>query len=346
MNRIDISDVLSQGLSQITYNGNGLVTPKDSRLNIFMGLGLWSMDHGLSEGLPIDVMSMLLSATLMRTKIMETNLGSSSKIILLLADSMAVREGAEKEKVLKVVEVYKKSLLPLLDLLNIKESSEFVLSSELETSQQYLEVVESIESSQVVQQLREEDEKHYAYIRTQTAIASYMNSYRQVGIKVGWIYADSESSICRSLSSQELKRWDELKFDRWCAEICKDVKMEYLYARAGVKQIRTGKSINLLEGCPYTAYATDQRYVIQTLAKKDITTIARVTKGVAARWHRVAEVCSGLMGSHIVQGGLLPEGCLQKEHAINTVLNMLNHWINLPVTSREEACDLLEEHYV
>ena len=124
--------ILSQGLSLLTYNGDNMVTPKDNRLNIFIGIGLWSKKEGLSEGLPIDVMQMLLSATIMRAKIMEANPEKSSKVIILIADSMAVREGADRENISQIIKTYKRSLEPLLDMLNIKESSEIVLSSALE----------------------------------------------------------------------------------------------------------------------------------------------------------------------------------------------------------------------
>jgi hypothetical protein len=72
---INTSEILSQGLSLLTYNGNNIVTPRDNHLNIFMGIGLWSVRDGLSEGLPIDIMQMLLSATIMRSQILEANLG-------------------------------------------------------------------------------------------------------------------------------------------------------------------------------------------------------------------------------------------------------------------------------
>lgn len=104
---VNISETLSKWLSLLTYNGNSIITPKDN-LNIYMGIGLWSVRDGLSESLPIDVMQMLLSATVMRSQIMEANHGKSSKVILLIADSMAIREGAEKEKVSQLVRIYKK----------------------------------------------------------------------------------------------------------------------------------------------------------------------------------------------------------------------------------------------
>jgi hypothetical protein len=338
---INTSEILSQGLSLLTYNGNNIVTPRDNHLNIFMGIGLWSVRDGLSEGLPIDIMQMLLSATIMRSQILEANLGKISKVIILIADSMAIRAGADKEKVLQLVQIYKRSLEPLLDLLNIKEPSEIILSSELESCSHYQEALESVENSRIAKQLKVEDEDHYAYIRTQTAITRYMNTHGHVGIKVGWICAESSKQLNGRVSAQYLKHWDELKFDGWFEEICKGSTMQYLYAKAGLKQSGKEKSISVSEGCPYTAYSKDQRYIVRTQDKKDIKTTCPIQKKVAAHWKGVAEVCSSLIQARLVHCMLLPEDCIKKSNAVATVYNMLNHWANPPVLSPKIVCEEL-----
>lgn len=346
---INTSQTLSQGLSLLTYNGDNIVTPKENQLNIFMGIGLWSLKDGLSEGLPVDVMQMLLSATMMRSRIIEANPGKISKVMILIADSMAIREGAEKNQVAQLVQIYKKSLEPFLDLLNIKDCSEILLSSELESCSQYGKVLESVENSQILKQLKIEDQAHHAYVRTQTAITRYMNLYGHAGIKVGWICAESSKQLHRRVSAQSLMHWDELKFDRWCQEICPDSTMQYLYSKAGLKQSGHIKSINVTEGCPYTAYPRDRRYIVQTQGRrKDIKTVCLIQKRVAAHWNSVAEVCSSLMQTGLVHSMLLPKDCVQKSNAIATVYNMLNHWANPPllssrVVSKKSASPLLSE---
>lgn len=189
--------------------------------------------------------------------------------------------------------------------------------------------------------LKIEDETHYAYIRTQSAITRYMNKYEHVGIKVGWVCAESSKQLNGRALAQSLKHWDELKFDRWCEEICEDSTMQYLYSKAGLKQPGINKQISVSEGCPYTAYPKDQRYSVQTEDKKDIRTICPVQKKVAAHWRGVAEVCSSLMQAHFVHRSLLPEDCIKKTNAVATVYNMLNHWSNPPVLSRSVVCDLV-----
>lgn len=336
---MNITETLSQGLSLVTYNGDNITIPRDNQLNIFMGIGLWSARDGLSEGLPIDVMQMLLSATMMRSQILEAHRGKSSKIIVIVADSMAVREGADKEKALQLVQIYKKSLGPLLDLLNIKDSSEIILSSELESYSQYQEVLESIENSRIVKQLKVEDEAHYAYVRTQAAITRYMNTHGHVGIKVGWMRADSSGHLKERGSAQSLKQWDELKFDRWCEEICEDSTMQYVYTKAGLKQSEKGRSVSVSEGCPYTAYSKDQRYIVRTEDQRDIKTICPIQKRVAAHWRGVAEVCLSLVQARLVHCMLLPEECIKTNNAVATVYNMLNHWANPPMLLPKTVCD-------
>lgn len=347
---MNIDQTLSQCLSTVIYNPNSITTPKEKRLNIFMGIGLWSAKDGLSEGLPVDVMPMLLSATIMRSQILEANRGKSSKIMVLIADSMAVREGADRQKVLQLIDTYKKSLEPLLELLNIKGSSEILLSSDLERCSEFQQVLDSVENSQIVKQLKVGDEAHYAYVRTQTVITRFMNTHRDVGIKVGWMCVDSTEQLKGRVSAHSLKQWDELKFDRWCEEICEDSTMQYVYAKAGLKQSGKEKNVSVSEGCPYTAFSKDQRYTIQTHDKRDIKTICLIQKRVAMHWKGVAEVCSTLIQARIVHRMLLPEDCIKKNNAIATVYNMLNYWANAPslfprINKNELAPSLLPDSF-
>lgn len=331
---LNTTEMLSQSLSLLTYNGDNIKTPKGNQLNMYMGIGLWSKKDGLSEGLPVDVMQMLLSATILRSQIKEANIDKPSKVIILIADSMAIREGAEGEKVSQLVLLYKKSLQSLLDLLNVKDSSEIVLSSDLEKDTEYQTTLKSLEQSSILEQLRKEDEAHYAYIRTQTAITLYMHTRRNVGIKVGWICADSGNQLRdRKIEPKSLKNWDELKFDRWCEAICPDSTIQCLYAKAGMKQSKHGKDVSVSEGCPYTAYVRDQRYIVQTHNKKEIKAICSLQKRVASHWKDVAKVCSNLMQTKIASGSLLPVDCIKKSNDIATVYNMLNHWSNASMLS-------------
>ncbi len=328
---VSINNSLQQDLCLLTYNGNDIQIPQDGRLNLFMGIGLWSVKDGLSKGLPVDIMQMLLTAAIMRLQIKEAHPEKPSKVILLIADSMAVQEGAEKEKVSQLILLYKKSLEPLLELLKLKNDVEILLSSDLANSSDYEASLASVEESPLLTTLRTEDKAHYAYMRTQIAITYYMHKYRQVGIKIGWICTDSSKLLKVHLTPHYLKQWDELKFDRWCEIVCQDSTMQYLYAKAGLKQSGCHKQISVSEGCPYTAYDKDRRYIIQTQNKQEIKTICPLQKRVASHWNGIASLCSRLIQERAVDSRLLPEDCIKKSNAVLTVYNMLNHWANISV---------------
>lgn len=282
----------------LTYN---TLTPPD-KPNLYMGIGMWSAKEGLSQGLPIDVLQMLLAAKT-----------AKGKLIILLADSMAEQEGAKKEEVAAITALYKKSLAPLLELLQI-EDSEIVLSSELEQEAKYQKTYAELKLPPLLQ----EDQLHSQYIQTQTAITQYMHLYRDVGVKVGWIYESSKNLF--HYHPESLPNWDELKFDKWHKIICPDSTLQYLYAKAGLKLRNIADSV--CEGCPYTAYENDHRLIIQTEQEKKIEKIA---PKVAAHWKNALDVCRDLK--------LVPESCIARNNERRTAFNCLNYLMNKGITN-------------
>lgn len=325
-------NVISNSLSTLTYNADRIKL-KDDQPNIYMGIGLWSVKDGLSEGLPVDVMHMLLTAALMRSKIEEST-KQPSKVIILIANSMAAKEGADEKKLAQIVKVYKRSLKTLLELLNIRECTEIVLSSQLEEDGGYKKALEEVEESPRVQKLKIEDEAHYKYIRTQTAITRYMDKHRNVGVKVGWLSGASINELNDSTQAQYLKNWDELKFDRWCDAICPDSTIQYVYAKSGKKQPKTGQHINIIDACPYTAYSKDQRYIVDLQGGRDIKTICPIQKQVVRHWQGVAEICEILQKADLVNANIIPTKCIDVNNTLKTVYNLLNHWSNPPAVRK------------
>lgn len=340
MNANNTNQVLSNCLSTLTYNGSDIAIPKDHHLNLYMGLGLWSQKDKLSEGLPIDVMQMLLSAAIMKMQIQQTNPGKQPKVILLIADSMAASE-AKKEQadaesiantISQITQVYKESLKPLIDLLHMKESAEIVLLSELQERKEYQTILDEIKNSKHLKDLKL-DQKSTDYVTSQTAITRYMSQHRDVGIKVGWILESSKEKIKKTGQIKKLQ-WDELKFDICYKKIVetKDLTMQYLYAKAGLKQDEQ----RLIEGCPYTGYAKHQPYIIQTQTQKDIATINPIQVGIVHHWKGIAQVCSHLMQAHLVNSQLLPKDCIQDSDE-STIYGMLNYWSNIPIASQKTS---------
>jgi hypothetical protein len=255
----------------------------------------------------------------------------SSKIIVLIADSMAIKEGADKMKVKQMTSIYQQCLEPLLTLLNIKECTQIILSSQLEEDSHYQETLKEVSKTKALQE-HTEDREHYDYICTQSVITHAMSLYQDVGIKVGWI---------NKVSAKELKHprldrligWDELKFDTICkASGC---AMQYLYAKAGLKMIVTSsKNIGIKEGCPYTAYADHHRYVMKHEASKSVV-IAKPLSAIARHWIPVVQACLKLKTIDALNTAILPKAM----HATNNIVAVqqcLSYWTNLPVPSKNE----------
>lgn len=322
---------LAQSLACLAYNGRSLEVPKDKKLNIYMGIGLWSARDGLSNNLPVDIMQMLLSAAVLKSQIREANPEKPSKIILLIADSMAIREGADRHKVAQIVAVYQRAIAHLLSLLNLHECTEIILSSDLEAMDKFRQTHQLIESSDVIKSYPDEISRNY--VCTQTAITHYFHTHRDVGVKVGWIMQSSSQKL-KDPVIDELP-WDELKFDRLHQMICRTSTIQCLYAKAGLKQKRTGQEIQMLEGCPYTAYEKDFRMVVHLEQKKEsmeaslpMKSLQAVKRRIAKQWKGVAEVCSALKTMQLVSDGLFPASCVVKNNDVLTICRILDHWSN------------------
>lgn len=324
----NISGKLSTIQSQLTYNGNHIKIPDIDKKNIYMGIGLWSAKDGLSIGLPVDIMQMLLSAIPLRSKIIENNPKELPKVIILIADSMAIAEGAKEDQVSQIVMLYKKSLAPLLELLNLTNNTEIILSSELENENKYQETLNLIENHDLLIN-HKGDTHHYNYIKTQTAITHYMHTHRDVGVKIGWICTDSSKQLNQG-ACIDLKNWDELKFDRAYGACFPKSTLQCLYARAGMKQRqeKDGGPISVSEGSPYTAYEKDHRYIVQS-KKVDIKSICPLQNRVSKQWTNVPQICSELSQLKLVSINILPNDWNCKNNLKLTVSKMLTHWSNI-----------------
>ncbi|MCE2993826.1 MAG: hypothetical protein LW826_06500 [Candidatus Jidaibacter sp.] len=328
MKTITKSEIMSQQLSKATYNGQD-IQPNLNRPNICMGIGMWSAKDKLSIGLPVDVMQMLLAATILSGQIAETHPGTRPKLIILIADGMAIREGADPAEVKDLVAKYQKCLESLLNLLKMQESSQLLLASQVEGLTEYQTVLDDTKQNSNMQALIS-DIQHYNYILTQTALISYLEEHEKVGVKVGWLCEGSAKELEHGMTAAALKNWDELKFDRLRSQICCSSTMQYLYTKAGLKQTGNGKNISISEGCPYTAYPNDNRYIMQNSGSNNCI-VKNISKKIAQHWSRVAEVCSVLSYREIdlLPANIIPPDAIKKNNNVATVTNILNYWVNV-----------------
>jgi hypothetical protein len=326
---INTGNVILQGLQRLTFNHDQINLASIKETNIFLGIGLWSKKDGLSIGLPVDVIQMLLAAKCLQAQVKEKNHRLQSNVILLIADSMAIHEGANPDKVDQIVKIYKKCLEPWINLLHLSSCHEILLSSELEKKEEFIHTLTKVQENRIAKQLKTNDPDHYAYVHTECAHTLFLNRYYSVGIKLGWICESSKKFIC-SASPESLTHWDELKFDKWTQKICQnDCTMQFLYARAGLKNTKTAHQTQVSEGPPYTAFAKDRRYIMQVATPITIN-ICSLEKKISSHWRGIAEICNGLIRAGLVDEKLLRGDCIKKSNERATVTNLLNHWINVP----------------
>ncbi|MEN9653954.1 MAG: hypothetical protein RL235_66 [Chlamydiota bacterium] len=302
-------------IEAITYNGAQLDVACLERPNIYLGIGFWSKGKGLTEGLPVDVFAMLLSASMARRAIDAT--GQQARVVILLADSMAIQEGADPEQVARIVTVYQEHLSALMRLL--QERAEIVLASELVEQAPFLEIEQRVRSLPLIQEQLRQDPEHAQYLVTQTAITLFMQVQMGVGVKVGWIHGDSERELQGSTVPEALAHWDELKFDRWAAAVCPDLSMQYLYTFAGLKQPFKGSSIQVHDGCPYTGYACERSWLMGA-GEQDV-----VPKAFFQRWIRLKDIVKQLVAENKVDSALFPESCVVRNNEKLTIRNWIAH---------------------
>lgn len=325
---------LTRQLSCMSLNAEQANPPCEYN-HIFLGIGLWSAIEHLTTGLPVDVMPMLLSATLQRAKILCQKPETESKLIILIADSMAVAEGAAVEEVALRVEQYQQALLSLLELLNMLPHTEIILSSQLIEDSNYQEMLKEIEAHEVSTQLQIHDALHYRYIVTQVTITEYLHRYAQVGTKVGWIDKKSTPSLLTSNSAEGIPNWNELKFDLYYKKMFPESQMVFLYTQAGIKFKSQGRDAVIEEACPYTAFPSWKRYlVLAEQPTQRVKEVFPVNKGVARKWKDVITACENLKGTC---PGLLPNVLPEDYvHAQNDVVNtekVLDYWVNHKTSS-------------
>lgn len=304
-------------LSLTTYNHQDINVSR-TLCNIKVGLGMWSRRYGLSEGLPIDVIQMLLSAAAMRHKIIMANPGRDSKIYILIADSLAFEEGANPNKLNIVQNAYIDAINKILRLLKIDKHTEIILSSTL---------VHKVEFQQLVQELRTHtlfdkevaDGDHFHYMLQQTALTQFFHTHYQVGVKLGWIYKSTRVLL---KTFAPASKWDEYFFDYTHRTIFGNVNtLQYLYAKAGIKQTNEGQAE---ETVPYIGFKKDYRLFLT----EPVTRISKIPKMVVTHWTGIANACKAMADVGLFGKELIPESIFHPRNNVATILNFINHLQN------------------
>ena len=286
--------------------------------NLFIGIGMCSYKNGLSVGLPVDIMQMLIPAAVIRHQL-------SSRIKIIIADSMVpdyLKEGVEK-----VTQLYQDSLKPLLQWLKIDEYCDITLMSELEKNGNYQKELEKLsEQSETI------DADHYKYVRQQTAIISYMHHHEKAGIKIGWIHEKTDLKSGAVASS--IIRWNEHKFDKFVKELLPQLPMRYIYTRAGIANQTPEGKLDLVEHAPYASYPRMRCRLINVGGESGKVTLAE--KRESKQWSKIREICQRLIQAGVVAPDLLPQG-MEGNNEKLLVGKMLRHWAHPPKATSEAA---------
>lgn len=311
-------------LSPLVCNPESIKTlevPANGKLNIHMGIGLWSQNNGLSSGLPIDVMGMLQVLILMRKLFKLEYPHEKCEFVILIADSLAEKAGANKKELNERVKEYKDILTALLELLNMKDHSQILLSSIVMKTDEYKLIENTLEGKGLMKGLKNDGE-HYHYILGQLAMTEYLYTYYGVGIKVGWMCNTKNPKPSSSITPSGQKKWDEPEFDGLYAQAYQN-EMKYLYCKAGLKLHSKSKQVNFVECCPYTCYPHEGG---RFLLKNNLPTKLKLYRTVTKRWEEMLKVWSELLKENVINPEAYPIYCVKPLNLKASVTNFLKYW--------------------
>lgn len=322
-NQVTLLKLLSELAYPIASMTPKFDIPTGKKLNMYMGVGFWSHDNGLSCGLPVDIIRMILIAFISRHLIQLENPGQNCCLIVLLADAMAEKDGANKDELALKIQEYTEDLKKLLHLLNMENYTKILLASEVMKSESYLTTQIALQGEAVMKEL-ENDKDHYHYIVSELALTQYFYENHNVGLKIGWIY-EAEGKADQS-GDGNIKGWDELKFDTWHARVYpKTVK--YLYSKAGLKQKMIGNRADITEACPYLAFPENHRLLLRPDQEFKMKMYEKITK----RWAEVYQVCLELYEKEMVDAIFFPPECVKENNIKASVQNLLKYWMNIQI---------------
>jgi len=165
---------------------------------VFFGVGIGT-SRGISQGVPFDVMGMILEAEGIKRR-------NNSEVTVLVADEHAKVNGFSLVQIEEVSGETKALIENITNSMGFADWN-FVLGSEIMRDGQYREIFSNL------------SDIDNSYIRKQLTDVQWFNQERGVGVKLGW----------RSLECAR----DEGFFDRKFQEFFPDSNMEFVYTEAG-----------------------------------------------------------------------------------------------------------------
>ncbi len=203
-----------------------------SEINLFMGIGFISANKGLSKGLPIDCLNMILVARRI-TEALHSSAGKKSKIHILIADHLAYKTMSEGnvEQAQRLAAEYYRQLSMLVKKLGMEARVDFHLSSAIEKMPEYQAIVANIQEKKcddkLVTTIRKGDTNKKYYFEQQTAQVEYFRRVHHCQIKISW----SRDSVPKDIKKSGCH--DEAHFDRFYRNLLPQTKLSFVYVDSG-----------------------------------------------------------------------------------------------------------------
>jgi hypothetical protein len=236
-----------------------------TKQNITVGFGCVSFNNGLSQGLPIDVFTMLLTAERFRKEVIP----QGGKIKVLIGDHFAyacTHESCSKETVDKIIAKYTKKIQHILSNLKISEHYEIVYSSDIVKTEEYRQIKEELEmkaqdpsrcklmdedTQAILEKSNKYEEGHRWYFMEQTAIFKYLFDQHDCAVKISWSRT-TRGNARDQRKIRESQGFDEAHFDRFYLNMFKEQghNLSFVYTKPGyAANIKDERSKQI----PYTA---------------------------------------------------------------------------------------------
>lgn len=196
------------------------------QMNIFMGIGFISGKDGLSQGLPIDILNMIIVASQIQEKLQMS--GKNSTIHLLIADHLACQSNdMEYPQEIKCLALrYHAQILSTLNNLKIVDKVIIHYSSDIIKTDTYQSILNQIECIKKEDISREKmplvyevfmaqgkyNQGNRRYFINQTALGEYFYHHYHCVLKISWSRNAKDKDILKSTS------FDEPHFDRFYQE--------------------------------------------------------------------------------------------------------------------------------
>ncbi|MBU0456351.1 MAG: hypothetical protein KKA99_06235 [Gammaproteobacteria bacterium] len=275
-------------LREMGYNEPQLEPILKDHCNLFLGLGLYSEKHGLSAGVPFDLVHFLLFAKRARKLISEQH--PKSSLTIIIGDAQAELSCPEEKAAIQALaKHYQEVLQILMEALQMQVNTQIVFALAIEATAEYSEIVNDLEQRfKTAQDLKIQsllqDSAHFPYYFSQTATVRYMHLYQGVGYKISWLKERSKKTIEKKSLFSDTAVGDELSFDVLYRTLYGD-RLGFLYTKSGFHRVERKGYKEAQEVPPYIAYPnadgkTFVRYVFGQAAPLELRSeFKRIGKG-------------------------------------------------------------------